>query len=62
MKTRSKTDWKRVKDEAEAPVAHDPETELYDPNVEDAVKAYWKAATVTRWRRPPVDVKRPTLN
>ena len=64
MKPRGKTDWKRVKGEAEAdaPIAHDPETELYNPNDEAAVAAFWAQAKVTRRGRPAVAVKRPTLN
>lgn len=62
-KTDSKTDWARVKREAaaDAPIAHEPETALYDPNDEAATKAFWDAAVVRRGR-PPVAVKRPTLN
>jgi uncharacterized protein (DUF4415 family) len=57
------TDWKRVKHEAatDAPIVD--QTGPYDPNNAAAVSAYWKAATITRGRgRPPVSVKRPTLN
>lgn len=64
MKPGKQTDRERVKREvaADAPVAFDPENELYDPNDAAAVKAVWKAGTVTRRGRPPVAVKRPTLN
>lgn len=64
MTKHSKTDWDRVKAEAaaEAPVAHDPENDLYDPNDEAAARAYWGAAKVTRPGRPRAAVKRPTLN
>jgi len=41
----------------------DDQTGPYDPNDTAAVSAYWKAATITRGRgRPPMSVKRPTLN
>ena len=64
MKTQNKTDWERVKREAaaDAPVAFDPEAELYNPNDATAVKAAWDEGGVTRRGRPPVTVKRPTLN
>jgi len=58
-------DWKLVKKQVEAdePIAFDPEVDPYDPNDEAAVKAFWASATITRGRgRPPVSVKRPTLN
>lgn len=61
------TDWERVKREAakNAPVPFDPATdadsEPYNPNDPAAVAAYWNGATVKRGR-PPVAVKRPTLN
>ena len=59
------TDWERVKREAaqDAPIGHAATDGPYDPNDSAAVSAYWKAATITRGRgRPPVSVKRPTLN
>jgi uncharacterized protein (DUF4415 family) len=57
------TDWGRVKLEAAADAPIDDQTGPYDPNDPAAVSAYWAAATVTRGRgRPPVSVKRPTLN
>ena len=64
MKPGNKTDWERVKREAadNVPVVFAPETELYDPNDAAAVQAAWQAGTVTRRGRPPVAVKRPTLN
>ncbi|ARP87582.1 BrnA antitoxin family protein [Bordetella genomosp. 9] len=64
MKMHNKTDWDRVKAEAaaEAPVAHDQETDLYDPNDGAAARAYWSAAKVTRPGRPRAAVKRPSLN
>lgn len=63
MKPHSKTDWERVKREAaaDAPVAFDPQTEPYDPNDATAVDAFWNEATA-RKGRPPLAVKRPTLN
>ena len=57
------TDWERVKREAAADAPIDDQSGPYDPNDAAAVSAYWKAATITRGRgRPPVSVKRPTLN
>jgi uncharacterized protein (DUF4415 family) len=49
MPASSKTDWDRVKREsaADAPVAHDADTP-YDPNVAEAVDAFWDQATVRR--------------
>ena len=59
------TNWERVKREAakDAPIAHSATDGPYDPNDAAAVSAYWQQATVTRGRgRPPVAIKRPTLN
>ena len=57
------TDWGRVKREAVADAPIDAQSGPYDPNDPAAVSAYWQAATITRGRgRPPVTVKRPTLN
>ena len=59
----SGTDWGRVKREAAADAPVSDLTGPYEPNDAVAVSAYWKAATITRGRgRPPVSVKRPTLN
>ncbi|MFC0668933.1 BrnA antitoxin family protein [Azotobacter chroococcum] len=46
----SKTDWDRVKREAEAeaPIPYSSEDELYDPNDPEAVDAFWKKATIRR--------------
>ena len=58
-------DWKLVKKQVEAdePIDFDPEVDPYDPNDEAAVQAFWASATITRGRgRPPIAVKRPTLN
>ena len=46
----SRTDWDRVKRESEAnaPIPYDPEDGPYDPNDDDAVEAYSKAATIIR--------------
>jgi uncharacterized protein (DUF4415 family) len=58
-------DWKLVKKQVEAnePIAFDPEVDPCDPNDDAAVEAFWASATITRGRgRPPVAVKRPTLN
>jgi len=59
------TDWARVKREAaaDAPIQFDAAVEPYNPNDAAAVADYWQGATIKRGRgRPPVDVKRPTLN
>jgi uncharacterized protein (DUF4415 family) len=50
MQPHSKTNWDRVKREAQtdAKVAYDPATDPYDPNDEKAVEAYWRQATVRR--------------
>lgn len=58
------TDWSKVRtaDKAGDPVAHDPETDLYDPNDETAARVFWKAAKKTGPGRPASEVKRPTLN
>lgn len=57
------TDWERVKREAAADAPIDDQTGPYDPNDQSATAAYWQQATITRGRgRPPVSVKRPTLN
>ncbi|MDR0842910.1 MAG: BrnA antitoxin family protein [Acidobacteriota bacterium] len=62
MNNRSKTDWTRVRAESDNPVPHDPETDFYDPNDEVAVRTFWGQARLSRPGRPPVAVKRPTLN
>lgn len=64
MKTQHKTDWERVQREAaaNAPIAYDTETELYDPNDAATTVAFWAEAKVTRRGRPPAAAKRPTLN
>jgi len=65
----SSTDWERVKREAAVDalgpfdVAADADIEPYEPNNAAAVAAYWQEATIKRSRgRPPVLVRRPTLN
>jgi len=58
-------EWKLVKKQLEAnePIAFDPELDPYDPNDDAAVEAFWASSTITRGKgRPPVAVKRPTLN
>lgn len=49
MKPQSKTDWDRVKRDAEAdaPIPFDPAVDPYDPNDAAAVDAFWADATVT---------------
>ena len=59
------TDWESLKKQSQynEAIAHDPEVDLYDPNDDSAVEAFWASATITRGRgRPPLMVKRPTLN
>ncbi len=57
------TDWERVKREATTDAPIDDQTGPYDPNDTAAVSAYWQQANITRGRgRPPVAIKRPTLN
>lgn len=59
------TDWARVKREAatDIPIPYTVADSPYDPNDAAAVADYWQSATIKRTRgRPPVDVKRPTLN
>ena len=63
----SGSDWLRVQREAacDAPVAYDPANDAgpYDPNDDEAVKAFWREASIKRGPgRPPVATKRPTLN
>lgn len=59
------TDWALVKREAatDAPIHYTAADGPYDPNNAAAVADYWQRATIKRGRgRPPIDVKRPTLN
>jgi len=59
------TDWESLKKQSQdnEDIAHDPEVDLYDPNDDAAVEAFWASATITRGRdRPPLMVKRSTLN
>lgn len=46
MKPQSKTDWERVKREANTPVVFDPTVDPYNPNDESAVEAYWEGAVI----------------
>ncbi|MCK9507776.1 MAG: BrnA antitoxin family protein [Pigmentiphaga sp.] len=62
MKKHNKTDWDHVRAWADKPVPYSPEDDLYDPNDEAAVANFWKQAKISRPGRPPVAVKRPTLN
>lgn len=50
LKKNSQTDWDQVKRDAasEAPIAHDPETDLYDPNDPAQVSAFFSTAKVVR--------------
>lgn len=54
MKKQSKTDWTRVKREAQrnASIPYSPEDGPYDPNDPAAVRAYWDSAKITRHRGP----------
>ncbi|MCV2218888.1 BrnA antitoxin family protein [Thauera sp. Sel9] len=54
MNPHSKTDWARVKREAEAdaPVPFDADGDPYDPNDEAAVEAFAAQALITRRRGP----------
>jgi len=59
------TDWTRVKREADAdaPIPYTAADGPYNPSDAAAVADYWQSASIKRGRgRPPVDVKRPTLN
>ena len=49
-KKNSKSDWARVKKDAvsDAPIAYDPETDLYDPNDSAAVTVFFSGAKVVR--------------
>lgn len=62
MKQRSKTDWARVKREAaaNAPVPFDPETDPYDPNDPEAVRAFFAQATIRRRGPQKAPTKVPT--
>jgi uncharacterized protein (DUF4415 family) len=63
--TSQPNDWKLLKKQGEAdePIAFDPQVDPYDPNDATAVEAFWVNATITRGKgRPPLAVKRPTLN
>jgi uncharacterized protein (DUF4415 family) len=61
MKPNSKTDWERVLREAaaDAPVAFDPEADLYDPNDPQAVAEFMAKATVVRGRGQRGEQKAP---
>ena len=61
MKTNSKTDWERVRREANSdePVHFDPETDLYDPNDPAAVTTFVAEATIVRARGQRGEQKAP---
>ena len=62
MPTKSKPS-KRATTETHKVVPYDKETDLYDPNDDVAVDAFWNKANITRGRgRPALAIKRPTLN
>ena len=50
LKKTSKTDWDRVQRDVsvDAPIARDPETDLYDPNDPGQVAAFFASAKVVR--------------
>jgi uncharacterized protein (DUF4415 family) len=62
MNPHSKTDWERVKREAngDAPVEYDPETDPYNPNDPTAVEAFWAKATVRKRGPQKAPLKVPT--
>ncbi len=49
MPNSSKTSWSKVQHEAsnDAPVLWDTESDVYNPNDEDAVNAFWETALIT---------------
>ncbi len=53
MRKPSKTDWERVRADidSDAPIAFDPEDELYDPNHDAAVETAWAQGIVTVTQR-----------
>jgi uncharacterized protein (DUF4415 family) len=62
MPTKSKPS-KRATSETQEVIPYDKETDLYDPNDDVAVDAFWNKANITRGRgRPSLAIKRPTLN
>jgi uncharacterized protein (DUF4415 family) len=50
LKKSSKSDWEKVKQDAalDAPLAYDPETDLYNPNDPEQVHTFFATAKVTR--------------
>jgi hypothetical protein len=57
------TDLERAKREAAVDAPIDNQFGPYDPSDTATVSAYWQLATIIRGRgRPPVNVKRSTLN
>jgi uncharacterized protein (DUF4415 family) len=50
LKKNSQSDWERVERDAaaDAPIAYDPETDLYDPNDPAQVAAFFASAKVVR--------------
>lgn len=61
----SKSDWRRVKEDArlDRVIPFDPATDPYNPNDPAAVEAFTKQATVSvrKLGRPTVAVRRPAL-
>lgn len=61
LKKNSKTDWEMVKQDvaAEAPIAYDPDTDLYDPNDPAQVANFFSSAKVVRKPgRPKAETKK----
>ena len=62
MPTKSKPS-KRATSETQEVIPYDKEADLYDPNDDHEVDAFWNKANITRGRgRPALAIKRPTLN
>ncbi|ALM83642.1 BrnA antitoxin family protein [Bordetella sp. N] len=65
-KQKQQTDWDALRRAAAKgkPVPFDADDDLYDPDDEAMVAEAWSEGrvTVTKMGRPPVAIKRPTLN